>query len=322
MRDRILITGGSGFIGTNLIGTLLSSNKDIEVLSIDIKEPKISEHRCLWKKVDICNLELLMSVLQKFRPTHVVHLAARTDLNGKSLDDYQANILGVSNLLKVLDQINTVKKALFASSMYVCYPGYIPKSFKDYSPHTVYGESKVLTEEIIAKENIKYNYSIMRPTSIWGPWFGEPYRIFFDIVLSRKYFHLGNKACNKTYGYIDNTVYQILELLKSSPDKSNGKTFYLGDLPQYNISEWAEEIAEYLNFKIYKMPFLFFKILAWLGDLLRVLNISFPMTSFRLKNMTTDNVHDLSLIKEIAPNLPVTRIEGVKKTIDWLKKQK
>ena len=35
--------------------------------------------------------------------------------------------------------------------------------------------------------------------------------------------------------------------------------------------------------------------------------------------MTTDNVHDLSLIEEIAPNLPVKRDEGVKRTVTWIK---
>ena len=40
------------------------------------------------------------------------------------------------------------------------------------------------------------------------------------------------------------------------------------------------------------------------------------MTSFRLKNMTTDNIIDLS---ELAPNPPYSRIEGVRKTLDWLR---
>lgn len=46
------------------------------------------------------------------------------------------------------------------------------------------------------------------------------------------------------------------------------------------------------------------------------------MTSFRLKNMTTDNVHNLELIREIAPELPTSRQEGNKKTIEWINSQK
>jgi hypothetical protein len=38
--------------------------------------------------------------------------------------------------------------------------------------------------------------------------------------------------------------------------------------------------------------------------------------------MTTNNVVDLSTTKEIAPNLPVSRIEGIRKTLSWLKENK
>ena len=44
------------------------------------------------------------------------------------------------------------------------------------------------------------------------------------------------------------------------------------------------------------------------------------MTSFRLHNMTTDNVHNLNPIKEIAPYLPVGREEGTVKTLKWIRR--
>jgi hypothetical protein len=34
--------------------------------------------------------------------------------------------------------------------------------------------------------------------------------------------------------------------------------------------------------------------------------------------MTTDNVHDLTPIKEIAPNLPILRSEGTRRTLQWI----
>ena len=42
------------------------------------------------------------------------------------------------------------------------------------------------------------------------------------------------------------------------------------------------------------------------------------MTSFRLKNMTTDNIHDLTPIKALLPILPKSRKTGTKKTIEWI----
>jgi nucleoside-diphosphate-sugar epimerase len=315
--EKILVTGSSGFIGTNLIETLLYENKT--VIALDQAKPKIEKHIPIWKEIDITDYHQLNEIITSFNPTHVVHLAARTDLNGATIDDYAANTVGVENLLKILETLPHLEKVVFASSMYVCQPGYQPVDYEDYKPHTPYGESKVLTEKLIKKANPKYTWSIIRPTSIWGPFFGEPYNLFFKIVLSRKYFHMGKKACSKTYGYIDNTIYQILEILKADTEIVDKKVFYLGDYTPYDITEWADEIAEEARFKIPEIPFFVFKCGAWFGDLLKLFGIRFPMTSFRLKNMTTDNIHDTSLIQRIAPSLPVNRIEGIKKTIEWIK---
>lgn len=320
---KILVTGGSGFIGTNFISNLLEEDfSDCQLLNVDIKPPRKEDHMNFWKKTDICNYENLKEAILGFSPDFVIHLAARTDLNGKTLEDYNSNSLGVSNLIEVLNELKSLEKVIFASSMYVCKPGYSPINFEDYKPHTIYGESKVLTEKIIKSANLKFTWTIIRPTSIWGPWFGEPYKNFFDIVLSGKYFHMGSKACNKTYGYIDNTTYQIMSIVNAPIEKVNKKVFYIGDWPAYNISEWADEIAIYLGIKIPKISFIFFRLAAYCGDILNGIGFKFPMTSFRLKNMTTDNIHDLGLINEIAPNLPVTRKEGTKRTVEWIKSNK
>lgn len=315
--EKILITGGSGFIGTNLINKLLQENK-FNILSIDIVHPKIKEHFVLWKNVDLRNKTALLNLVKDFQPDYVIHLGARTDLKGKELKDYDANMLGVSNLLDALETVPALKRAVFASSMYVCEPGYMPKNFEDYAPHTLYGESKVETERLIKKRNPQYTWSIIRPTSIWGPWFGEPYDKFFHIVLRHMYFHMGKRACKKTYGYIENTIYQIKSILKAKPEDINGKTFYLGDYEPYPITDWANEIAAIERIHIPHIPYFCFKMAAMFGDLLKKLGITFPMTSFRLHNMTTDNVHDLRPIKAIAPNLPVSRIDGTKKTLKWI----
>jgi nucleoside-diphosphate-sugar epimerase len=315
---RLVITGGSGFIGTNLIEKLRFED-EYNILNIDIKPPKLKDHNQYWVNVNICDKVSLYGVIEGFQPDYVIHLAARTDLNGKSLSDYDANIMGVKNMIDVLNSIGSVKRVIFTSSMYVCYPGYKPINFEDYTPHTVYGESKVLSEKIIKQCPVhNYEWVITRPTSIWGPWFGEPYINFFKIVNSHKYFHMGMKACTKTYGYIENTIEQIMCLLKTPKTEICEKVFYLGDFPPYNISEWANEIALELNIRIPNISFSFFYIAALVGDILRFVNINFPITSFRLKNMTTDNIHDLEPILNISKPI-ITRKEGVVKTLNWLK---
>jgi len=252
----------------------------------------------------------------------VIHLAARTDLNGKNLNDYNTNTVGTQNLIEILNQTPSVKRVIFTSSMLVCNPGYIPKHPTDYAPSTIYGESKVLMEKIIRESKHNYEWVIGRPTSIWGPGFGEPYRNFFDMLINKRYFHIGSKSSTKTYGYVENLIYQIDSIVNAPVEKIQGNVFYLGDYDPINIHAWANEIASEIEITIKTVPYHLIKLAAFGGDVLKLLGIEFPMTSFRLKNMTTNNVVDLSNTKEIAPNLPYSRIEGVRTTLNWLKNNK
>lgn len=318
--NKLLITGTSGFIGTNIVEHFL--DKNFEILAIDINKPKIEEHNRIWKKIDIRNFSILKNEILSFSPNYIIHLAARTDLNGKSLEDYSSNIEGVENLIKIIPLLPNLKKIIITSSMLVCQTGYYPKSQFDYSPTTIYGASKVETEKIVWANKPSCDWAIIRPTSIWGPWFGEPYRNFFDMVISRKYFHIGNKGCTKTYGYVGNAVYQIEQILFSETNDENNKVYYIGDEKPTNIEEWGDEIASELGYKIFKMPFFIIKCVALFGDILKKAGIHFPMTSFRLKNMTTNNIIDLSATTKIAPNPPFTRYEGIVNTLSWLKNNK
>jgi nucleoside-diphosphate-sugar epimerase len=185
----------------------------------------------------------------------------------------------------------------------------------------LYGESKVKGELLVKKiTDSIFKWVIIRPTSIWGPWFGIPYIDFFNIVCNGKYFDFG-RTCSKTYGYVENVVFQIEMILQS--DNANFKTLYLGDNPPIQISQWANEISlEFGKRSIKKIPFVVIKAASIFGDILSKFSIRFPISSFRLSNMTTNNILPLDEIYEIANDLPVSRLEGTRKTIDWLVKYK
>lgn len=318
--EKILVTGGSGFIGTNLVEFFFE--RRYCVLNIDIEEPKKSEYNFNWKKIDITDKVAFENAVVEFQPDYIVHLAARTDLNGKSIEDYAANTVGVENLMHIIKKLPDLKKVIVAASMLVCSLGYQPKHQRDYHPTTFYGESKVITENIVWGNKPKCDWAIIRPTSIWGPWFGEPYRNFFDMVKSKHYFHIGHKSCTKTYGYIGNAVYQIKSLLFTDTYSEDKKTFYIGDYEPVPIEEWGNQIATELGIKIPRVPFWMMCCAAFCGDLLRKIGISFPMTSFRLKNMTTDNVVNLENTRKIVPKLPFERVEGIRKTLQWMENEK
>ena len=314
-KTKILITGASGFIGTNLLESFC---KDFDVLNVDFKAPKNAQHLGYWRNVDIVDFESLHKVVIDFNPDYIVHLAARTDLDGKTLEDYNANINGVENVLKVASELSNLKKIIITSSMLVCKAGYMPKHQYDYNPTTIYGESKVRTEQITWDNPPACDWAIVRPTSIWGPWFGVPYRNFFDMVKSKMYFHIGHRSCSKTYGYVENAVYQIKQILFNDTLEQGNKVFYLGDRPAIYIEEWADQIAEQLGSKIIRFPYWLIKCAAWFGDVVGKFGVHFPMTSFRLKNMTTDNIINVDNTYLIAPNPPVDRIEGIKRTLRWM----
>lgn len=313
---RIIVTGGSGFIGTNMIQSLL--DKEFEVLNIDVNTPPNIAHKRYWACVDINDFDNLNKTVDAFSPDYILHLAARTDLKGKDMNDYSANIIGIQNILKVSKTISSLKKIVIASSMLVCKGGYIPNDQFDYFPNTLYGISKVETEKTVWNNKPDCDWAIIRPTSIWGPWFGIPYKKFFDMIMSKRYFHIGNKSCTKTYGYIGNAIYQIEKILFSDTIDESNKVFYIGDYVPTNIEEWANEIAKELNFKIMKIPYSFIWLAAILGNFLKLFKINFPITSFRLHNMTTDNVVNLINTAKIAPALPYTRIEGIRNTLKWM----
>ena len=218
MEKKIIITGGSGFIGTNLLQYYL--DKKITVINIDVNEPANIDHLRYHRKVDICDRSSLLKCILDFEPTHIVHLAARTDLRGSSLEQYKANTVGVSNLVEAASSLPSLEKVVFTSSMLVCEAGYIPKSENDYKANTVYGQSKVWSEEYIKNNTaIKFDWNIVRPTSIWGPWFGTPYRNFFDMLIQDRYFNIKGSKTRKTFGFVGNVVYQIDKLLLSTDKK-------------------------------------------------------------------------------------------------------
>lgn len=317
--SKVLITGGSGFIGTNLVQNLINAGD--QVLNIDKAQPLNPAHKPYWKQVDILDYNSLEAAVVAFDPEVILHLAAVTDLNGTDFAYYRVNTDGPEHLISIAAKLRNLKRVFFTSSMYVCRPGFIPPDYDTYDPHTVYGESKVKGELLVkAIQNPSYEWVILRPTSIWGPWFNAPYIDFFNVVYQKKYFDFG-KACTKTYGFVGNTVHQIRKLMDS--DGVHGKTYYLGDLPAVQISEWANEISlEMGKGPIRSVPFSALKAAALCGDALARVKIKFPITSFRLSNMTTNNVLPLENTYRVSGDAPYTRLQGVRSTLAWMQEHR
>lgn len=320
---RVLITGGSGFIGTNMVKSFLAAGR--EVLNIDVKEPQDRNHNKVFKRADLLDLVSLKRVFNDFFPTHVVHLAARTDLHEKKdLEGYNANTKGVENIINAISCQPSVKRSIFTSTKLVCPTDYKPKSKDDYCPNTLYGESKVAGEAIVINSTVmQCDWCIVRPTSIWGPWANVPYGEFFMMIARGRYFHFGGLNPPKSFGYIGNVVFQIEKLLEAPREQIHRKVFYLSDYDVFTIKEWADVISQKLQKKkLRTTPEPIVYLLAWVGDLMKLCGIKDPpLSSFRLRNMKADTTGiPLESIKSVTGPLPYSMEQGVEETIAWFKK--
>ena len=110
---KVLVTGGSGFIGTNIVEYYKSIGCD--VINFDINEPRNIEHIWSWRKLNLLDQDLLNSAITEISPDIVFHMAARTDLGGADVCDYDVNTIGVSNLINALNTLDNLKSVVFAS---------------------------------------------------------------------------------------------------------------------------------------------------------------------------------------------------------------
>ena len=315
---RVLVTGGSGFIGTNLIERLLES--EISVKNVDTAIPANPDHGPMWEPVDINDRDALIAAVTDFDPTHVFHLAARTDLGGATVADYVTNTQGTAHLIEALARLEEPPVLLVASTRMVCRIGYRPSADDDYCPPNAYGQSKVETERILHTSGYPGTWLVVRPTSIWGPWFGVPYRDFFLTVAKGRYRHPARQRMRKSFGYVENTVHQLIELAGSCPETVHGRTFYVADYEPIEVFDWATRIHQATGGPpIRTVPLGVLKGVATGGDLLkRVGWREPPLTSFRLANLLTEMVHDLEPVRAVAPDLPVSLDDGVSRTAAWL----
>src|SRR5829696_7455714 len=243
-RSKAIITGGSGFIGTNLMERFLE--KGWELLNVDIAEPSNRSHLEHWRRVDILDREAITRTFLAYKPEIVIHLAARTDLDeSNDIKGYAANIDGVANVIEAVRQAGSVERTLFASSRLVCEIGYTPKNEVDYKPSTLYGESKVQGEKLVRQAAGSFGpWVIVRPTSILVTWFHVPYKNFVTAIAKCVYMHPGHHNPRKSYGYVGNTVYQIEKLLETPVERVNRKTLYLCDYPPLRLKDWAVQIQK------------------------------------------------------------------------------
>lgn len=164
-KRRILVTGGTGFIGSHTTVELQQAGYDVVIVDnlsnskADVVDgiEQITGIRPEFEKVDCCDLENLEKVFQKYPGVEgIIHFAASKAVGEsveKPLKYYENNILSLINLLKLMPKYN-VKGIIFSSSCTV-YGQPDPKDLPvtEQAPikkaESPYGNTKQINEEII-----------------------------------------------------------------------------------------------------------------------------------------------------------------------------
>ena len=315
---RIAVTGSSGFIGTNVVEAL-ARREDVELLGLDLAEPRDETQRRYWKKCDLLEVEELRAALKEFQPTEVVHLGGRTDMFGKELKDYAANHVGTENLIAVLQGLGSVERVVFTSSQFVVGPGALPTSDTEFRPHTIYGESKVKSEEAVRAAELDFVWTIIRPTNIWGKWHPRYPNEFWKVLKQGRYVHPGGRSVRRCYGYVGTIVEQIETILTSAPEVVDRSVFYVGDAPM-DLLDWTNAFSLELTGKpVHVVPRPVLRTLAFGGDVVIACGGRFPIFSSRYRSMTEDYVTPMEKTFERLGTPRISLEQGVRETAVWLR---
>lgn len=317
---KILITGGSGFIGTNLVETLARDFPDL--VNMDVQAPMNPEQSKYLIRGDILDAAQTLEVFRKVRPTHVVHLAARCDCDENTTieEGYQANTVGTRNVLAAVKEVGSVKRLIITSTQFVFNKkDELPKGDEDYAPKTIYGQSKIITESLTRQAGLDCCWTIIRPTNVWGPWHIRHTRQFFRILRAGLYFHPGREPVMRSYAFVGNVVDQISKILLAEPGKVNGRTFYMGD-PPLDIRDWVDGFSRSLLGKPVRIvPRSVLRLAALAGDAVsRVTGKDFFITSSRFRSMTDPYLTPMDQTYEALGRNRYDLEEGIRRTTEWL----
>ncbi|MCL2799792.1 MAG: NAD-dependent epimerase/dehydratase family protein [Endomicrobia bacterium] len=174
---KVLVTGGAGFIGSNISDALIANgHKAVVIDNLSSGKKENINKKAKFYNVDIIDETKIKAVFKKEKPNIVIHCAAQIDVR-KSVSDpkYDANIniLGSINILDACVE-NKVKKILFASSGGTIYGECKNKAPDENSfpnPLSPYGIAKHSVENYIKFYGEIYGlkYTIFRYGNIYGP---------------------------------------------------------------------------------------------------------------------------------------------------------
>jgi len=173
---KILVTGGAGFIGSNIVDTYISNGHDVVIVdSLETGRLTNINPKAKFYKLDIRDPKL-ESVFEEERPQIVNHHAAQMDVRRSVSDpkyDADVNVVGSLNLLELSRKFK-VSRILYSSSGGTVYgePVYLPCDEKHpIRPICPYGATKYIFEVYLDMYKFMYDmdFTVFRYPNIYGP---------------------------------------------------------------------------------------------------------------------------------------------------------
>jgi nucleoside-diphosphate-sugar epimerase len=314
---KIFVTGGSGFIGSAVVAELV--NRGIELVNFDSKPPLRPEHIDLWRRGDLADVADMVVAMREFGANAVIHLAARADISSKNWSDFASIHKGTENLLEAIDAYGGIERVANVSTQLVIGPGYEPRSLLDFRPYTIYGEAKAYAEAALLQWDSPVHWFTVRPANIWGPDHPFGREAIWKYINSGAYMHPTGAPVYRTYGYVDNTADQIIQLLMTSPERTGRRVFYVSD-HVFDSGKWAEAFSlALIGRPPRRVPVLLFKALGKGGDIARRVGLPSPIDSGRVLRLTQSYGVPLEPTLDLTGTPRVSFEEGVERTVAWLR---
>lgn len=268
----ILVTGASGFIGSNLVKRILTIFENVKVIGIDnmndyydveLKKSRLdmfeNDERFVFFKGSIADKELMMNIFEKYKPQVVVNLAAQAGVRYSitNPDAYvEANLIGFYNILECCRN-NPVEHLVYASSSSVYGSNKkIPYSTDDKvdNPVSLYAATKKSNELLAHAYSKLYNIPStgLRFFTVYGP-AGRPDMAYFGFTNKLingetiKIFNYGN--CKRDFTYVDDIVEGVIRVMQKAPDKVIGDDgLPVPPYAVYNIgNNHPENLLDFVN---------------------------------------------------------------------------
>jgi nucleoside-diphosphate-sugar epimerase len=288
----VLITGGSGFVGQNLLAFLSKFTAPIELTRMQLN-----------------NLRP-----QYFNQTQtVIHLAGKAhDLKQvSSPSEYYDINFGLTK--KLFDQFlqSNAKKFIFISSVKAA-ADIVPEIlYEDVqpTPETHYGKSKLMAEQYIQSQVLPEgkSYYILRPCMIHGPGNRGNLNMLFKVVKSGIPFPLASFENRRSFLSVENLCFLIHEVLKSS-DLPPG-IYNVADDEALSTNEVVRVLAESLGKspKLWHIPKNLIKAAAKIGDLIHL-----PLNTETVQKLTDNYIVSNTKIKSgLNIELPLNARSGL-----------